>query len=665
MVASVNGMEDSQGGDVIKFQTLADKIKDHISGNDKFFSLEFFPPRTPNGAVNLVARFDRMRQGGPLFCDVTWHPAGDPGSDKDTSSTTIASIASNYCGIETMLHMTCANQTTQAVVENLTRAKSLGLRNILALRGDPPNGEEWKVTDMNLRYGSDMVKLIRDKFDKYYTVCVAGYPQGHPESSYEDSIQHLKVKQDNGADFVITQLFFDTSVFLKYVKDCRAAGIYVPIIPGMMPIQGYASLRQLVKLSKLEVPQFITDVIEPIKNDDDAIRKYGVDLCVKMCRELLESGEVPGLHFYTLNREIATKEVLKQLGLWKKYHVHRPLPWKHSAHTKRIQEDVRPIFWATRPKSYVYRTSAWDEYPNGRWGSSSAPSFAELTDHHLFYLRCPKDKSALKKMWGEDLESLSDVYHVFDCYLSGDDNKWGNKVKALPFNDDELHLETSLLLSDLRHVNQNGFLTINSQPSVNAALSTDEKFGWGGAGGYIYQKAYLEFFTHKDNIDVLLDVLRDYPQVNYHIIDSQGVFDELNCDRYTPIAVTWGVFPGKEIMQPTVVDPISFNFWKDEAFALWLEQWKNLYGSDTESAHIIQGIYDNFYLVNLVDNDFIKGNCLFEILQRVISRRNEESFSKNVEEPYLKDFCTQPTSQEMKGNINEEKSLPLTSEVNA
>jgi len=199
-------------------------------------------------------------------------------------------------------------------------------------------------------------------------------------------------------------------------------------------LKGYASLRQLVKLSKLEVPQEIVDILEPIKNDDEAIRKYGVKLALEMCRELLKSDEVPGLHFYTLNREVATIEILKGIGLWKKYQIHRPLPWKHSANTKRLKEDVRPIFWATRPKSYVHRTSSWDEFPNGRWGNSSAPSFSELTDHHLFFLRSPKGKETRGKMWGLELESIEDVYHVFQCYLTGNKNKWGNKVRESTLN---------------------------------------------------------------------------------------------------------------------------------------------------------------------------------------------------------------------------------------
>eukprot|EP00794_Sanderia_malayensis_P015454 gene15454-17038_t len=602
-----------------QYPSLIKRINDKISKKEVFFSLEFFPPRTPNGAVNLIAKFDRLNRGNPLFCDVTWHPAGDPAGDKETSSTTIASVAANYCGIETMLHMTCANITKDQVLRNLQKAKNLGLRNILALRGDPVNGEDWKVYDDSLSYGSDMVKLIREHYGDYFTICVAGYPQGHPDShSYEEDLKYLKVKVDAGADFIISQLFFEADEFLKYVRDCRNIGITVPILPGIMPIQGYASLRQLAKLSKLEIPNYLLEELEPIKDDDNAIRQFGVKFAVNLCKQLLASGEVPGLHFYTLNRELATKEVLQRLGIWLEDIHQRPLPWKTSAHTKRFQEDVRPIFWSTRPKSYVYRTSDWDEYPNGRWGNSSAPSFNELSDHHLFYLRSPKNKDQLKNMWGSELSSVHDVWDIFVCYITGKLNSSGNKVKSLPWSDDDLAPETSVLQTSLAEINKSGFLTINSQPNVNGAPSTDPIVGWGGVGGYIYQKAYLEFFTSKDNIECLREVLKEFPQVNFHIVDEEGVLDETNADRYSPIAVTWGVFPGKEIMQPTVVDPISFNFWKDEAFSLWLQHWSDIYPESSSSKQIINTIHDTYCLVNLVDNDFVRGNCLFEVIQKTI-----------------------------------------------
>lgn len=228
----------------------------------------------------------------------------------------IASTAVNYCGLETILHMTCCRQRREDITGHLHKAKQLGLKNILALRGDPI-GDQWETEEGGFNYAADLVKHIRSEFGDYFDICVAGYPKGHPDAgSFEDDLQHLKEKVAAGADFVITQLFFEADTFFRFVEACTAVGITCPILPGIFPIQGYSSLRQLVKLSKLEVPQEIKDVIERIKDNDAAIRNYGIELAVSLCQELLASGLVPGLHFYTLNREVATTEVLKRLGLW-------------------------------------------------------------------------------------------------------------------------------------------------------------------------------------------------------------------------------------------------------------------------------------------------------------------------------------------------------------
>nr|XP_057906567.1 methylenetetrahydrofolate reductase isoform X2 [Doryrhamphus excisus]XP_057906569.1 methylenetetrahydrofolate reductase isoform X2 [Doryrhamphus excisus]XP_057906570.1 methylenetetrahydrofolate reductase isoform X2 [Doryrhamphus excisus] len=599
--------------DADRSDRLRDKMRRRMESGDHWFSLEFFPPRTANGAVNLISRFDRMGSGGPLFIDITWHPAGDPGSDKETSSMMIASTAVNYCGLESILHLTCCNQTTDRITGYLAKAKHLGLKNIMALRGDPV-GTDWEEEEGGFNYATDLVKHIRSEFDDYFDICVAGYPTGHPEAeSYEEDLRHLKEKVDAGANFVITQLFFRAETYLKFLDDCRALGITCPILPGIFPIQGYQSLRQLVKLSKLEVPEEIMKVIEPIKDNDAAIRNYGIQQAVEMCQVLLQSGKVPGLHFYTLNREVATMEVLRQLGLWIE-DPRRPLPWAVSAHPKRKVEDVRPIFWASRPKSYIYRTQDWDEFPNGRWGNSSSPAFGELNDYYLFYLKSKSSKDALLQMWGEELKNEQSVYEVFTCYITAQTNINGHKVMCLPWNDEPLAQETNLLKDELEKVNRRGVLTINSQPNINAKPSTDPIVGWGPPGGYVFQKAYLEFFTSSENVNALLKVLKKYePRVNYHIVNVHG-HNLTNAPDMQPNAVTWGIFPGREIVQPTIVDPVSFMFWKDEAFALWIEQWAKLYEDESPSRMIIKYIHDNYFLVNLVDNDFPLENCLWQVI---------------------------------------------------
>ncbi len=192
------------------------------------------------------------------------------------------------------------------------------------------------MQENGLNYGTDLVKLIRDQFDKNFTVVVAGYPTGHPEAnSYEDDLLHLKEKVDAGADFIITQLFFKASTFKKFVDDSRAVGITVPILPGVMPIQSFDSLRHIVKLSKLEVPEEIQKVVEPLKGNDDAIRNYGIHQAVELLRYIFQSGYAPGVHFYTLNREVASTAILKQLGLWNEEPV-KPLPFKLTADPKLI-----------------------------------------------------------------------------------------------------------------------------------------------------------------------------------------------------------------------------------------------------------------------------------------------------------------------------------------
>ncbi|XP_075183749.1 methylenetetrahydrofolate reductase (NADPH) isoform X1 [Anomaloglossus baeobatrachus] len=600
--------------DVERHERLRDKMRRRVEAGDKWFSLEFFPPRTASGAVNLISRFDRMGSGGPLFIDVTWHPAGDPGSEKETSSMIIASTAVNFCGLETVLHMTCCTQSKEEITAHLQKAKHNGLKNIMALRGDPL-GEEWEEEADGFNYAVDLVKHIRNEFDDYFDICVAGYPKGHPEAeSCDADLRHLKEKVDAGADFIITQLFFRSETFLQFLKDCRAIGITCPILPGIFPIQGYGSLRQLVKLSKLEIPQEIMDVIEPIKDNDAAIRNYGIDLAVSMCRELLDSGLVHGLHFYTLNREVATIDVLRRLGLWQE-DPRRPLPWAVSAHPKRREEDVRPIFWASRPKSYIHRTQEWDDFPNGRWGNSSSPAFGDLKDYYLFYLKSKSPRDQLLKMWGEEQSSEESVFEVFTCYITGTPNRNGHKVTCLPWNDDPLAQETNLLKDQLEKVNKRGILTINSQPNVNGKPSTDPVVGWGPSRGYVFQKAYLEFFTSSEMVTALIKVLKRYePRVNYHIVNVQGK-NVTNATDLQPNAVTWGIFPGREIIQPTVVDPVSFMYWKDEAFALWIEQWAKLYEEESPSRMIIQYIHDNYFLVNLVDNDFPLENCLWQVIE--------------------------------------------------
>jgi len=584
--------------------SLYQKIQQKEADQTPFFSLEFFPPRTKPGAYNLFAKFDKIQQTGePLFIDITWGAGGgDPSSDEYTSSLSVASIAVDYCGLPTMLHLTCIGSTKQQIREILDKARKEGIRNILALRGDAPPGTTYDPATLELPYATDLVKFIREEYGDYFGICVAGYPNQHPNSpSAQQDLFYLKQKVDAGADFIITQLFFESSTFIEYVNQCREIGITCPILAGILPIQSYASIRHLMKLSQLCPPDEIITELERMKDDDEMIRAYGVQLATKMCQEIIESKVCFGFHFYTLNREVAVREILQNLNMWNPNGTAaKGLPWQTSANERRAKEAIRPIFWSTRPKSYLMRTNHWDEFPNGRWGDSSSPAFGNLSELYLFR-SAGFNKAQKRKIWGETLSSVDDVATVFCNYILG-------KISRLPWSEDStVAAETKKIEFQLIDLNRNGIFTTNSQPAVNGLPSTDPVHGWGEAGGYVYQKAYLEFFISPTAFSQLVEVLAEFPFISYHALNRAGE-SRTNEKEKSVNAVTWGVYPGKEIIQPTVVDPESFPIWKDEAFELWRTEWRDLYEAESMSYNIIENIYQNYYLVNMVDNDYVRGN---------------------------------------------------------
>ena len=561
--------------------------------------------------------------------------------------------------METMLHITCYGQSEANLREILKCTKSFGVNNVMALRGDPPKGKQWIKDAGDCNYASEFVRIIRSQYPTTaeMVVAVAGYPppRGHPDStSYEDDLVHLKEKVDAGANMIITQLFFRAVDFIQFVKDCRNMGIDVPIIPGIFPIQAYNSVRQVVALAKSQIPDEAMAVLEANKQNDEAIRNFGIDYAVDLCRELLASGYAPGLHFYTLNRDVATLAIVKRLGLYRDTSVQRPLPWRRQTANKSrtCQELVRPIFWANHPRSYVYRTLNWDEYPNGRWGDSSAAAFGDY-NHHAFYIRHLDTTEGAaptqRAMWGENLQSEMDAWDVFVRFISDTPGPNGVKVARLPWSESETLLdETRLISCDLMALNQGGMLTINSQPSANGVDSSDPVFGWGAPNGVIYQKAYLEFFMPRCYVKAMLESLSRHPLVNYHIVDRSGTFDVHNSneEEIHPIAVTWGVFPGREIVQPTVVDPEAFRVWKDEAFSIWTDIWADMYEEGSKSRRILQYIRDNYVLVNLVDNQFTRPTCLFRLCREVLAATHYDPLQTDQRQAIIEEPVKQENTQQ-------------------
>jgi methylenetetrahydrofolate reductase (NADPH) len=511
-----------------------------------------------------------------------------------------------------MMHLTCTNMPKDELKKALDTCKENGICNILALRGDPPGhleqgdkSEGFKQCEGGFAYATDLVKYIRSEFGDYFCVAVAGYPEGHLEAtSFDDDMKHLKEKVDAGSDLIVTQLFYDNASFLEYVDKCRKMGITIPILPGIMPIQSYAGFQKMTSLCKTKVPPSIPAALDPVKDDAEKVKDAGVQIGIDQCKELIAKG-IPGLHFYTLNLESSVMRIVQGLGLVPDWTATRSLPWKQSADKTRKEEDVRPIFWANRPGSYVRRTATWDDFPNGRFGDRASPAYGDFG--FVSYSRDPSDKAAeaLKKSWGECPKTAADINKVFAGFIKND-------VKKLPWCSECPAKETNFIAKQLIKMNDLGLLTINSQPRVNASLSTDPYVGWGPAGGFIYQKAYCEFFCTKECLDKIMSGIGKNNMYSYMAVNKKG--EKIGSVKDDSVnAVTWGVFPAKEIMQPTVVDVKSFMAWKDEAFSLWGE-WSSIYAEGSESRKLIESTSDSYYLVNIVDDNFVCGDLLNNLI---------------------------------------------------
>ncbi|CAI7592494.1 unnamed protein product [Penicillium palitans] len=577
---------------------IREKLAKNEAEGKTGISFEFFPPKTAQGVQNLYDRMDRMHGLGPSFIDITWG-AGGRLSDLTCE---MVSVAQSVYGLETCMHLTCTDMPLEKVDQALQAAYKAGCTNILALRGDPPRDKEtWEAAENGFRYAKDLVKYIRDKYGNHFDIGVGGYPEGADDNTDVDQlIDHLKEKVDAGSSFVVTQMFYDAENFIEWLKKCRAKGITVPIIPGIMPIQTYASFIRRSSWTKVKVPPQWMEALEPVKNDDSAVRDIGKTLIADMCRKLVAAG-IKHLHFYTMNLAQATQLVLKELDLSPSDEspIQRALPWRPSLGLGRRTEDVRPVFWRNRNSSYVARTQTWDEYPNGRWTDSRSPAFGEL-DAYGVGLKGTNEQNI--KLWGEP-KSIKDISDIFVNFLTG-------KLDRLPWSDSPITTEAHDIQEDLLNLNQRGFLTINSQPAVNGVKSSHPVYGWGPKNGFVYQKAYLELLVPSNLLDELITRIEKNDDLTYHATNKKG---ELKTNtRDSPNALTWGIFAGREIIQPTIVETVSFLAWKDEAYLLG-EHWSKCHDAASPSRKLIQHVMDDWYLVNIVDNDFHRSNAVFEL----------------------------------------------------
>ena len=597
---------------------IIDKIHEYLERDSFFYSFEYFPPKTDAGCVNLYERMERMKELNPAWVGVTWGAGGK--TAKETLE--ICATAQNLLGIEALMHVTCTNTPLDILRDTLRQAREEGIQNIFALRGAQA------VEGSHFKHVPEFIRWVKKEHGDYFGIVAAAYPEGHEEaSSYEDDLKHLKEKIDAGADLLVTQLFYDVDVFLSFTLDCRRIGIKCPIIPGVMPINTFHQFARMKKMFCTRDTPAIRELSEKIsgsQQDDNEVKDVGVKEVAQLVKKLMRKG-VRGFHFFTQNLEKSVTRILTDplpegLGLLddgattglpcQAPDARRDLPWRRSANVRRSDEEVRPAFWSNRQKSYMAKTMAWDDFPNGRWGDSRSPAFGEddyshtsISSHTQQWLK------AGSVPWPSDA-SFADICSLFVRSLYGG--------PALPWFDNGLSPESSRILNEtIAPMNRHGLLTINSQPGVNAEPSETRDVGWGPKGGYVYQKAYIEFFCSPETAQYVFSLIKGdkYDQLTFMAANSAGD-SEANHDGVT--AVTWGVFPGKEIVQPTIVDTASFAEWRKEAFALWLVPYRP--GEERFCPKVVQEVYTTFWLVHIVDNDFVKNEQLRSAVQEIMAR---------------------------------------------
>lgn len=269
-------------------------------------SFEFFPPKTPAGQEKLLAVRDQLATVSPEFFSVTY---GAGGSTQDGTLNTV--LALRETGIDTAPHLSCIGASRSELKTLLQNYKDKGIRRLVALRGDLPSG---MGMGGELRYANELVAFIREEFGQDFILEVAAYPESHPQAANLDAdIKNFVRKCQAGADSAITQYFFNADAYFHFVDRVRAAGVEIPIIPGIMPITNYSKLARFSDACGAEIPRWIRKQLEAYGDDTDSICQFGEEVISRMCQQLLEGG-APGLHFYTLNQADASLAVVRNLG---------------------------------------------------------------------------------------------------------------------------------------------------------------------------------------------------------------------------------------------------------------------------------------------------------------------------------------------------------------
>ena len=285
------------------------KLKDILADNKPTISFEFFPPKTDKGEENLWQCIQELSPLNPSFVSVTY---GAGGSTQDRTRRIVERIKKET-SLEPMAHLTCVGSTQDDLATLLNQYKTAGIENILALRGDAPDGStEFEAVAGGFSYATDLVKFIRQQ--QGFSVAVATYPEGHPESSggVADDLKYLKIKQDEGAIAAITQYFFDNDHYYRFRDNAVKQGITIPVLPGIMPIANYEQIVRFSNMCGASIPDWLHEEMKPISEDLDAVKAMGIELATKQCQDLI-ANDAPGVHIYALNKSEASIAICKNL----------------------------------------------------------------------------------------------------------------------------------------------------------------------------------------------------------------------------------------------------------------------------------------------------------------------------------------------------------------
>ncbi len=274
------------------------------------FSVEFFPPKTDKGDEALFKEIALLKTLNPAFCSVTY---GAGGSTRNKTVDLVDRIH-RECNLEVMCHLTVVGQSKDEVRSVLTRLKDLGIENVIALSGDPPQGvTDWKPHPNGFQHS---IELVREAAARgCFSIAVAGFPEVHPRSESRDhDLKYLKEKVEAGADAVITQLFFDNAEYFRYVEDLRKLGVAAPIVPGLLPVLSAPQVRRFTALCGARIPPRLERALTKVENDEEGATRLGIDFATEQCEALLAFG-VPGIHFYSLNKSRSVKAIFGNLNL--------------------------------------------------------------------------------------------------------------------------------------------------------------------------------------------------------------------------------------------------------------------------------------------------------------------------------------------------------------